>query len=111
MKTNLVKLTNVCLDLEELSMRSDSNLEESTNILSGIYKKRYIDRMSVLKNLDFEINSGDRIALIGPNGAGKSTLLKLLSRSVDCTSGKIAFNTGSVFMLGDHQKGCSRREQ
>ena len=31
-----------------------------------------------LKNINFKINSGDRLAILGHNGSGKSTLLKTL---------------------------------
>jgi len=34
--------------------------------------------LSVLKNINFEIERGEKVAIIGPNGVGKSTLLKLL---------------------------------
>ncbi|BAS67689.1 ABC transporter ATP-binding protein [Bathymodiolus septemdierum thioautotrophic gill symbiont] len=43
-----------------------------------------------LKDINFEINQGDRVGIIGPNGAGKSTLLKVLSRITEPTVGKIS---------------------
>ena len=42
-----------------------------------------------LKDINFEINSGDAVGIIGRNGAGKSTLLKVLSRVTTPTSGNI----------------------
>jgi lipopolysaccharide transport system ATP-binding protein len=42
-----------------------------------------------LRDIDFDIKEGDRIALLGRNGAGKSTLLKLLSRITEPTTGSI----------------------
>ena len=43
-----------------------------------------------LKDINLEINQGDRVGIIGRNGAGKSTLLKMLSRIIEPTSGKIS---------------------
>lgn len=41
-----------------------------------------------LKDIDLQIEQGERLAIIGRNGAGKSTLLKLLSRVVEPTCGR-----------------------
>ena len=45
-----------------------------------------------LKEINFEVNKGDKIGIIGRNGAGKSTLLKVLSRITEPTKGKIHIN-------------------
>ncbi|AFM03629.1 ABC-type polysaccharide/polyol phosphate transport system, ATPase component [Bernardetia litoralis DSM 6794] len=43
-----------------------------------------------LKDINFDIQQGDRVGIIGRNGAGKSTLLKVLSRITEPTTGSIA---------------------
>src|SRR5437762_1153436 len=42
-----------------------------------------------LRNIEFNLEQGERLGVIGRNGAGKSTLLKLLSRITDPTEGRI----------------------
>ena len=51
-----------------------------------------------LRNVSFEVERGEIVALIGRNGAGKSTLLKILSRIVSPTEG-IARLRGRVATL------------
>lgn len=49
----------------------------------------YKDQDYVLKNLNFTIQPGEKIALVGPTGAGKSTVIRLLCRLYEPTSGQI----------------------
>ncbi|WP_238705026.1 phosphonate ABC transporter ATP-binding protein [Parasedimentitalea marina] len=41
-----------------------------------------------MKNINFSVSKGERIALLGPSGAGKSTLLELLDRRLSLGSGE-----------------------
>ncbi len=43
----------------------------------------------VLKNVNFSINAGERIAIVGATGAGKTSLVKLLARYYDVHEGRI----------------------
>ncbi len=43
----------------------------------------------VLKEISFEIKTGEHVAIIGQNGCGKSTILKLISKEENKTSGDV----------------------
>ena len=42
-----------------------------------------------LRDVSFELERGQSLALVGPNGAGKSTILKLLAKITNPTSGQV----------------------
>lgn len=46
---------------------------------------------SILQDISFRVERGDRIGIVGPSGAGKTSLLRLLNRLQDPTSGQIRY--------------------
>ncbi|MEM0942111.1 MAG: ATP-binding cassette domain-containing protein [Bacteroidota bacterium] len=46
----------------------------------------------IFRNLDFEIKSGEKVAITGKNGSGKSTLLQILSGYLTPSKGSIFYN-------------------
>jgi ABC-type bacteriocin/lantibiotic exporter with double-glycine peptidase domain len=53
----------------------------------------------VLKNFNFTINDGERVAIIGKSGAGKSTILKLIAGIINPSSGKVLFSGQDVSQI------------
>jgi ABC-type multidrug transport system fused ATPase/permease subunit len=49
----------------------------------------YQQRVDTLKDISFEAQAGQRVALVGPTGAGKTTLISLLPRFYDPGRGRI----------------------
>jgi ATP-binding cassette subfamily B protein len=43
----------------------------------------------VVRNINFELKAGEKMAFVGENGAGKTTLIKLLLRFYELTEGEI----------------------
>lgn len=44
---------------------------------------------TILSDISFQINEGEKVALIGINGCGKSTLLKIIQQELSPTSGQV----------------------
>ena len=57
-------------------------------LISGL-TKRYGEQ-TVLRDISFELQRGDRLAVVGPNGVGKSTLIKIISGIVEADEGTAA---------------------
>ncbi|PWH11971.1 MAG: ABC transporter ATP-binding protein [Anaerolineae bacterium] len=49
----------------------------------------YEDGVPVLKNVSFEVQPGQTVAIVGPTGAGKTTIINLLPRFWDVTGGAV----------------------
>ena len=54
------------------------------------------DHNRVLRGVDLEIRSGEKLALVGPSGGGKTTLCNLIPRFYDVTGGRILIDGQDV---------------
>ncbi len=75
-------------DRENAVSLSEVKGDISFNNVTFAYEKD----INVLKNVSFDIKSGQTVALVGPTGAGKSTVVNLISRFYDVTEGSITLD-------------------
>jgi ABC-type multidrug transport system fused ATPase/permease subunit len=59
----------------------------------------YKGRRDTLKDIDFSVQPGQRVAIVGPTGAGKTTLISLLIRFYDPSRGRISIDGHDVRRL------------
>jgi len=52
----------------------------------------YNPERQILKNVNFELKSGNSIAIVGPSGSGKSTIINLIPRLYDVCGGEVTFD-------------------
>jgi ATP-binding cassette subfamily F protein 3 len=58
----------------------------------------------ILKDISFQINEGDKLAIVGSNGAGKSTLLKIITGELEPDAGNVVFaKDTSIGYLAQYQ--------
>ncbi|MEF3313263.1 ABC transporter ATP-binding protein [Paenibacillus sp. GYB004] len=74
--------------------RKNSTLKEKIIF----FKQKDFTLYEAVKNVSFQIDKGESVALIGKNGSGKSTILKLLTRIIYPDFGTIEMN-GTVSSL------------
>lgn len=75
--------------------------------------KTYHDGMlivNVLEQLNFTIQSGERIAIVGPSGSGKSTLLHLLGGLDQPSQGEVWVAGQSLAKLNEKQRSQLRNQ-
>src|SRR5438309_564377 len=68
------------------------------------YKMENSPNKTVVRNINFSLQSGQRYGLLGINGAGKSTFIKTVAGELKPLAGKATFNKGlAVGYFAQHQ--------
>ncbi|MPA79870.1 ABC transporter ATP-binding protein [Campylobacter coli] len=81
------------LDLEPQILNGSKNLESIERVKFKQVKFAYENPYkSVLKDINFEFNKGEILALVGTSGGGKSSIINLLMRFYDKQKGEILLN-------------------
>ena len=100
-KFNTLQMGMVAADRVFKVLDTQSNIEDfGTEQLSNFKGEIEFDKVSfsyvanepVLKNISFQVEPGQTIALVGSTGAGKTTIINLLNRFYDISSGAIRFD-------------------
>ncbi len=79
----------------ELALKQDKEkpvLEKISQISVKNVFFSYTPDVSVLNGINFDINTGETIAVVGPTGSGKTTLISLITRFYDPVEGEICIN-------------------
>ena len=92
------KRINEFLKIEpEIKNTVDTHTEITGDIIFKDVTFTYDDtNIQALKNVSFQINQGETLAILGKTGSGKSTILDLIGRLYDIDSGSITINKTEI---------------
>lgn len=62
----------------------------------------YVADRPLIKRLDLDVKSGERMAIVGPTGCGKTTLINLLMRFYDVNAGSISVDGTDIRNITRH---------
>jgi putative ABC transport system ATP-binding protein len=65
-------------------------------------------KLTILQNIDLEVNTGEAVAIVGASGSGKSTLLGLLAGLDTPTSGQVYLDNVDIFSLDEDERAALR---
>ncbi len=90
-------MANKVLKVKDVSILFNLSKENVDNLKELLIKKIKGQKIRfnefwALKNINFELEKGDRLGILGLNGAGKSTLLKIIAGVYKPTTGSVTRN-------------------
>jgi len=91
MLAKLERLDRPASEADVASIRFSGAERSSRIVVKAVEAEFAYDESPVVRNLNFEIERGDRIGLVGPNGSGKTTVLKLITGELKPRAGRIDF--------------------
>lgn len=99
------------IEIENISKKYKIRSKQKSNTLRDVFLNVFKPAKNqnggdkvlwALRDVSFDVEEGETVALIGNNGAGKSTLLKILSRIIKPSGGKAVLRgrVGSLIEVG-----------
>lgn len=104
---------------ESISASGIGNSSEATSAQQPIISARQLGKtyqsgklkVQALRDVTFDVDPGEFVAIIGPSGSGKSTLFYVLGGLTSATSGSLFIQGRDFSRLSDPQRTSLRRSQ
>ena len=97
----MIRIKNVSMKFN-MGIEKDFSIKQAfINLFTG--KKKKNEYFWALKNISFEVNKGEVIALIGANGAGKTTILHTITGLLSPKKGSVIYEGTDITKIPAHK--------
>jgi len=84
----VLKLLEKPIEIKDKEPATELNISSATIEFKQV-QFSYDENRPILRDVNFKLAAGKKLAIVGPSGAGKSTIARLLFRFYDTSSGQI----------------------